>query len=197
MGNGDRVVLAQMAGGDTSEVPPQFAPLIRHNAEELDTRHQRLLAGWPKTLSMDVEGLGEVLFCHATPRNDMEVFTRITPEAQLAPVFDGVTARVVVCGHTHVQFDRMIGSTRVVNAGSIGMPFMQPAGAYWALLGPGIQLRYTAYDLSAAVDRIRRTSCPQVEETIVRYVLTPQSEEDTIRMFTPAEIGRQAVSQDA
>jgi hypothetical protein len=74
-----------------------------------------------------------------------------------------------------MQFDRTIGRTRVVNAGSIGMPFQTP-GAYWLLLGPDVQLRRTEYDLPAAAGRIRRTTYPQAEEFASRNVLTPPDE---------------------
>ena len=84
-----------------------------------------------------MRGLGEVLFCHATPRSDVEIFTRLTAEERLFDAFDGVTTPIVVCGHTHMQFDRMIRGIRVVNAGSVGMPFGEP-GAYWLLLGPEV-----------------------------------------------------------
>ena len=83
-----------------------------------------------------VDGLGEVLFCHATPRDDNEIFTRLTPADRLRPLLADVDATVVVCGHTHMPFDRMVGNTRMVNAGSVGMPFGD-AGADWLLLGPG------------------------------------------------------------
>ena len=81
------------------------------------------MASWPKTFRLEVPGLGPVFFCHATPRNENECFTRLTPEERLTPLFDPLAAAVAVCGHTHMQFDRVIGKTRVVNAGSVGMPF--------------------------------------------------------------------------
>ena len=122
-----------------------------------------------------------MLFCHATPRNDTELFTRATPDDRLAPVFAGVDASLVICGHTHMQFDRMVGSVRVVNAGSVGMPFAPPPGAYWLLLGPGVQLRHTAYDVVKAAARIRETTFPQAEDLAVRYVLQPPSEAESLR----------------
>lgn len=186
-GNGDRVVLAQMAGADISEVPEPYREHIRWTAQQLRPEHQRLLASWPKTLSVEVRGLGEVLFCHATPRNDVECFTRVTPEDRLLPVFDGVNAPVVVCGHTHMQFDRMVGAIRVVNAGSVGMPFQEP-GAYWLLLGPDVQLRHTPYDLAKAAERIRDTKYPQAEDFAARNVLQPPSEAATLEMFEKASL---------
>jgi len=128
-----------------------------------------------------------VLFCHATPRNDTEVFTRLTPEERLLPVFEGIDVPVVVCGHTHMQFERTIGRTRVVNAGSVGMPFGDP-GAYWVLLGPTVQLRHTRYDLTKAAERIRATEYPQAQEFAARNVLQPPSAAETLEALAQVEL---------
>ena len=87
--------------------------------------------------------------------------------------------RVVVCGHTHMQFDRTVGGVRVVNAGSVGMPFGEP-GAYWLLLGPDVELRRTTYDLAGAAERVRATDYPQAEQFAAQSVLRPPSEEETM-----------------
>ena len=187
VGNGDRVVREQMAGRESSEVPEQFREVIRWNAEQLRPEDERMLASWPKTARVQIAGLGDVLFCHATPRNDVEIFTRLTSEDRLAPVFEGVDVPVVVCGHTHMQFDRTIGAIRVVNAGSVGMPFQDP-GAYWLLLGPDVQLRHTSYDLVNAAQRIRATTYPQAEDFAARNVLQPPSEASILEMFSHAEL---------
>jgi len=187
-GNGERIVLAQMRGQDISEVPEQHRDVIRWTAQRLDPDHERLLAGWPPTCRVDIQELGDVLFCHATPRNDSECFTRLTADDHLAPVFAGAHASLVICGHTHMQFDRMAGDVRVVNAGSVGMPFAPPPGAYWLLLGPGVHLRHTPYDFVNAVARIRATTFPLLEDLAVRYVLNPPSEADTLALFAAAEL---------
>jgi predicted phosphodiesterase len=186
-GNGDRVVLAQMAGSEPREVPEQFRDGIRWNAQQLRPADEQLIAGWPHTVRVQIRGLGDVLFCHATPRNDTEIFTRLTSDERLAPVFDGLDVPVVVCGHTHMQFDRTIGTIRVVNAGSVGMPFQEP-GAYWLLLGPDVQLRRTSYDLANAAERIRQTTYPQAEDFAARNVLQPPSERDTLESFSRFEL---------
>jgi predicted phosphodiesterase len=189
-GNGDREVLAQMAGTETDwyrTAPERWREPVRWTAQQLHTEHEPLLAGWPATCRVHIRGLGEVLFCHATPRSDTEVFTRLTPEDRLLPVFEGLSVPVVVCGHTHMQFDRMIGRTRVLNAGSVGMPFGEP-GAYWLLLGPDVQLRHTPYDLAKAAERIRDTKYPQAQEFAARNVLQPPSEEETVKAFTRVEL---------
>ncbi len=187
-GNCEVIVLSLMAGADPAALPEQARETMRWTAEQLSPEDERVLAGWPKTLRLPVDGTGEVLFCHATPRNENEIFTRVTPEERLLPVFEGVDASVVVCGHTHMQFDRRVGGVRVVNAGSVGMPFSEPPGAYWLLLGPGVQLRRTPYDLPLAAERIRATSYPQAAEFAERHVLHPPPESASLERFAPAEL---------
>jgi putative phosphoesterase len=185
-GNGDRDVLAQIATG-TSSVPQQFREMMRWVGDQLSPEDQRFLASWPKTVSIQIPGLDEVLFCHATPRNDTEIFTALTPDESLLPVFDGLKERLVVCGHTHMQFDRTIGATRVVNAGSVGMPFGKP-GAYWLLLGPDVQFRHTHYDLTKAAERIRGTHYPQAQDFAARNVRETPSEEEMLKAFAGVEL---------
>lgn len=185
-GNGDREVVALRRGG-SSTVPEQFREVMRWNAEQLRPEDAHLLGNWPDTLSLEIEGLGQVLFCHATPRNDTEVFTRLTAEEKLLPVFAEAGAALVVCGHTHMQFDRVIAGTRVVNAGSVGMPFGEP-GAYWLLLGPQPQFRCTRYDFEEAAGRIRATSYPQAEDFAAHNVLQPPAEETMLQAFARAEL---------
>ena len=102
------------------------------------------------------------------------------------PAFAGVDAPVVVCGHTHMQFDRQVGRTRVVNAGSVGEPY-GVSGACWLLLGPDIQLRQTPYDLGQAAEQIRATLYPQAQE-FVQGMLHPPSESEMLEVFTPWEV---------
>lgn len=186
-GNGDRVVRAQMNGQEPAEVPEQFRDIIRWTAAQLSREDERLIGGWPLTLRVRIPELGDVLFCHATPRNDVEIFTRLTPDERLRPIFDAADAPLVVCGHTHMQFDRMVGKTRVVNAGSVGMPFQDP-GAYWLLLGPAVQLRRTAYDLDKAAALVRQTSYPQAEDFASRSILKPPTQAATLEAFKNAEL---------
>jgi len=185
-GNGDREVLSRMRGIETGAVPEPFREAIRWSGEQI-ADHEALLDSWPLTLRVQVPGVGDVLFCHATPRNDTEIFTRRTSEDRLLPIFDDVNAALVVCGHTHMQFDRTIGSTRVVNAGSVGMPFCEP-GAYWLLLDPDVRLRRTSYDLERAAQRIRASAYPQAEDFATRHVLHPPTEEDTLNAYARAEL---------
>ena len=196
-GNGELAVLAQIDAGDlvpvaywgtTSGTPPPepVRAVLRWTAEQIQPDCTPL-RHWPRTYRLTIRGLGEVLFCHGTPRSETECFTRLTPEAPLVPVFAETGAALVICGHTHMQFDRIVGGIRVVNAGSVGMPFGEP-GAHWLVLGPDVELRHTAYDLQAAAARVRGTSYPQALEFAERSVLQPPAEAVMLDAFTGASL---------
>jgi predicted phosphodiesterase len=182
-GNGDRVVCAVRRGGDVSgEVPAAFIDMMRWCAAVLTDAEAATIEGWPAVVRLHVRGLGNTLFCHATPRNDVEIFTRLTAEERLFEAFAGVDAPLVVCGHTHMPFDRLVRGIRVVNAGSVGMPFGDP-GADWLLLGDDVVPRRTRYDVEAAAARVRASAYPQAEAFASGNILRPPSASDMLRAF--------------
>jgi putative phosphoesterase len=123
------------------------------------------VAAWPLVRELAVDGLGRVLFCHATPSSDDAVVTRITPEDEVDRALGGVEADVVVCGHTHVQFDRrLVSGLRVVNVGSVGVPYERVAGAYWALVGPDVAMRRTDYETEGVAERVRASGFPDADD---------------------------------
>lgn len=162
-GNGERAVLAAHHGEELTDVPERVHESIRWVADELSAEQLEVMATWPLTEQLTTAPFGEILFCHATPRDDNEIFTRATPEGRLRPIFGSAKASVVVCGHTHMQFDRHVGPVRVINAGSVGMPFGAP-GAYWLLMTEALTLRRTPYDLAAAEKRLRASGFPGADD---------------------------------
>ncbi len=185
-GNCETDVLTERGGQRSTRIGEQFREIFQWNAKKLSDEHAQLISNWPGTLQRQIDGLGNVLFCHATPDSDTEIFTRQSPESRLAPMFAEVDADVVVCGHTHMQFDRAIGGTRILNAGSVGMPFGKP-GAHWMLLGPGVDFRITEYDLEAAATRIKASDYPQAEQFAEQNVLNRPSEEQMLAAYAAAD----------
>lgn len=182
-GNGDRVVLSAARGEVPDEVPAAFQDVVRWNAEQLTPAQRSTIAEWPTTFRHHLPGIGDVLFCHATPRSDTENVTVRTDESTFASALEAVHASLVVCGHTHMQYERTVGAVRVVNAGSVGMPFGAP-GAYWLLLHDAIELRCTSYDLAAAAARIAETAYPQARQFAERHVLHPPTEAAMLALLT-------------
>ncbi|HJZ71006.1 MAG TPA: metallophosphoesterase family protein [Vicinamibacterales bacterium] len=186
-GNGEVAVSAQRRGEAPPGVPTQYLPIIEWTARQLEDEQAQFIAAWPMTVSLSIAGLGDVLFCHSTPRDEFEIFLQTTAAEKLLPVFSVVRESIVVCGHTHMQFDRMAGRHRIVNAGSVGMPF-GPPGADWLLLGPGVELRHTNYDLAAAASVVRESGYPDAENFAATNILDPPTAERMIELFTPAEL---------
>ena len=153
-GNADR----EIADGSRDDAVTQWA------MEHLGESGRAWLSGLPEEQVVEVEGLGRVRFVHGSPRSDEETITAVTPEARVAEMLEGVEEPLVVCGHTHAAFDRRVGGTRIVNAGSVGLPFGQP-GAHWLLLGRGIvEHVVTPYDFEAAGAHFRALGAPDADE---------------------------------
>lgn len=138
-GNADR----ELGPDGDGTAPAAVLDFVRRS---LSDEQLEFVLGQPERASFDVDGLGRVLFCHATPRSDIELLTAASPEEAWRKALEETSESTVVCGHTHMQFDRRFGDVRVVNAGSVGMPYEREPGAYWAVLGPDVEFRRTPYE---------------------------------------------------
>ncbi|MDC7338800.1 metallophosphoesterase family protein [Streptomyces lydicus] len=186
-GNADRELLEHRR--HTPDSAPTPDPLTPWAADRLRPDHLDLLASLPRTLTLPVRGLGTVLFCHATPRDDEEVVLVDSRLDRWQEVFTGLDddIRTVVCGHTHMPFVRLAHGRLVVNPGSVGMPYGRP-GAHWALLGPGTDLRHTPYDLEAAVRRLTRISTyPDAAAWADYYLHARATDADALAAFGPRD----------
>jgi putative phosphoesterase len=150
-------------------------------AEQLRPDQRAILGTLPLTVR-----LGDIVFCHATPRDDTEIVLVDSPIARWAEVFEGLPADVstVVCGHTHMPFMRLVDRRLVVNPGSVGMPY-GGAGAHWALLeGGNVTLRKTVFDVDRAIERIAKESTyPQARAFAEEYVRSTASDVDALEAF--------------
>jgi predicted phosphodiesterase len=140
----------------------------RHTEDDLE-----LIGTFAERLSVDVDGLGRVCFCHGSPRSDEELVTPETPEDRLRAATAGISESVLVTAHTHVQFDRQLAGIRSINAGSVGMPYEGRPGAYWAMLGPDVRLLRTDYAVEQAAERYRASGDPLAEQMVEVLVKPP------------------------
>jgi predicted phosphodiesterase len=178
-GNGDRIAL-------------EFRRGLRREAEglgewvgkQLTDEEAEYLGSLPLTITLDVDALGPTCFCHATPRDDEEIFTERDPDSVVAGMLAGTQETTVVCGHTHMQVDRRVDRWRVVNAGSVGMPYEHEPGARWALLGPDVELRRTEFDRQDAGRRLRESAGGRSEESsVIENMLQPPPREEVLDFF--------------
>jgi predicted phosphodiesterase len=152
---------AQFVRGNTDRLPesvkdPDWDAALRWIETQLDEEQIAWLAGLPFSVV-----LGDTLYVHATPQDDETVVTELTTDDRFAEVLAGVEQGRVVAGHTHMQLERQVGETLFVNPGSVGMPYEERPGAYWALLDDAaVEFRRSDYDLDAAAAGFRESAHP-------------------------------------
>jgi putative phosphoesterase len=176
-GNGEREVAAAI--GAPAAAPDDWAARTAAiTAAELGDDRARALGEQPLTVQLD-----GVLFCHASPRRDDEMLTRLSTPERWAQALAGVTAALVVAGHTHQQDDRVVGGVRFVNAGSVGLPYEGDPAARWLWVADGEpELRQTAYDGARTGARMLAAGWP--DERSVRAALVDPIEPIVLtRMF--------------
>jgi predicted phosphodiesterase len=179
-GNCEREMVTAFDGGD---IPGPNGASAAASAALIGRAHRDRLDGLPLTVTLDIDGLGPVLFCHASPRRDDEMVLVDSPPQRWADVLAGVASPTVVCGHTHMPFSRLAAGHQVINPGSVGMPYGH-AGAAWALLGPAVALRRTGYDAAAAAGRIAASPYPDGAQWAAEYVERQYSDTEALEAFT-------------
>jgi predicted phosphodiesterase len=180
-GNADREVARASAPSSSSE--SALAEVTAWCGDQLAEEQRRWLDSLAPSVPLDVEGLGRTLFCHGSPRSDEEIITVLTPEARLAKALGNAPEETIVCGHTHMQFERHLFDKQIVNAGSVGLPYQQPSGAYWAQFGPGFELRRSDYDVRKTAEVMRLTGCPHVDHFFTSAITDPPSSNEVARQF--------------
>ena len=176
-GNGEREVAAAVGGPAPAE-GDNAAEMSAFTAAELGPDRARPLGELPLTVTVD-----GVLFCHASPRADDELLTRISSPERWSEALAGVEAKLVVAGHTHQQDDRMVDGVRFVNAGSIGLPYEGDGDARWLWIEDGVpELRRTAYDAAGAGGRMRE-ACAALGDSVNASLIEPVEAMVVTRMF--------------
>ena len=170
-GNCDREMVAAL-GGEFARSSP-WGARTRWAAERCTIAQMQRLGNLPTTLLFNIDGLGEVLFCHGSPRRDDEILTRVSPAARLRAALTGRAHSRVVHGHTHVQYERTVERTHWICPGSVGLPYEDEPGARWATFGPDVTLRVTPYDIERTIADVRAARFPDAEEFIEKYLRQP------------------------
>jgi predicted phosphodiesterase len=112
--------------------------------------------------------LGElrVMLVHGSPRRVNEYLFEDRPDTSLERLLDMVEADVMVCGHTHLPYQRVLPSGRhVVNAGSVGKPKDGDPRACYVVLeaaGPALNVTFVRvpYDVERAAQAIEASEMP-------------------------------------
>ena len=163
-----RSVDAQYVRGNCDREPDDWV-LSKLSAPDVDWARS-----WPATVELD-----GVLYCHATPRSDRTILTDASPEERFAEELAGVDARLIVAGHTHMQFRR----DNFVNAGSIGMPYEDDVAAFWAIVADDVEFKRTPFDVERAIAENEASGWPEGREFVAENLRTPPSRREATEYF--------------
>ncbi|HUE98695.1 MAG TPA: metallophosphoesterase family protein [Anaerolineales bacterium] len=115
-----------------------------------------------------------VRLVHGSPRKINEYLFADRPDATLQRLLDMAEADVLVCGHTHIPYHRILPSGRhVVNAGSVGKPKDgNPQACYVVLEAENSDLTVTfrrvPYDVERAAQAIEGSDMPSEYAEMLR-----------------------------
>jgi predicted phosphodiesterase len=174
-GNAESTLIASFR-----ELPEDATERQRFLVERHDAHACDFVSRFEEAVVVDVDGLGPTRFCHGSPRSDEELVTPETPVERVRELLAGVGEAAVVTAHTHVSYERRVEGTLLLNPGSVGLPYEGRFGAYWALLGPGVEHRRTEYDLDGAERRFRAAAANPFAELTMELLRSPPTREEAI-----------------
>lgn len=137
---------------------------LRWTQQKVTSVNKAWLRDLPRELRLDFAGK-RILCVHGSPRRINEYLFADRPKASLARMLEGLEADVVLCGHTHLPYQRTIGNIELINVGSTGRPKDGDPRAGYTLIE--IDENVTAsfirvhYDVEAAVKAIEATELPR------------------------------------
>jgi predicted phosphodiesterase len=164
-----RTVEASFVRGNCDREPDDWT------RSKLDEETLAWSQGWP--LAVELDG---VLYCHASPKDDMRpILTDASPPERFDEALEGIDARLVVAGHTHMQFKR----DRWVNAGAVGWPYEDDVAAFWAIVSDDVEFRRTPYDLEQAAEEILASGWPDAEVFVAENIRAAPSRAEATAHF--------------
>jgi predicted phosphodiesterase len=165
---GRRPVFPIRSPADWTTMPAQLAGRdanFRWTVERLSYADYEFLRDLPPRLEMEVPGYGRVVAVHATPTDDETSLFPHTPDDECRSHLVGLDARLMLYGHTHRPVDRTVGSIRLVNDGSVGLPLDGDPHPAYALLDfeagqCNVTICRVAYDREAVIAELERVEHP-------------------------------------
>lgn len=136
---------------------------IAWTTAEVTSENKAFLRSLPPNIVIEAAGR-RVMLVHGSPRKINEYLYEDRPEATLKRVIEASGADVVICGHTHIPYHKVIDDKHLINAGSVGKPKHGRPNALYALidLGDGVQVTFVEvpYDVEITARAIENSELP-------------------------------------
>jgi predicted phosphodiesterase len=93
---------------------------LRETHRELGEIIIARLGKLPPVARLSAESGHALVFVHGSPADPTEPFTHDMTDEQMLALLDEEPADIIVCGGSHVPFQRQIDELRIINVGSVG-----------------------------------------------------------------------------
>jgi predicted phosphodiesterase len=193
LGNAEADILSCWQTGVSHGLSAKADEEAKWLVKKLPNKQLEFLSTWSDTVKLELRGLGNVLFCHATALSNTLVFTQNTSEEKVRGFFASAEAKTIICGHTHMQFERSVGEKRIYNSGSVGMPFGEK-GAHWLILDERVHFKCTEYNYAKAAQLIQQSDYPDAEGFTSGNVLSTPTQEEALAFLERLELSQENVS---
>lgn len=145
---------------------------LRWTKENSSEETRRFLRGLPRSMRLEWEG-ARALFVHGSPRRLNEYLYEDRPEDSLKRMLEPLGVDVLVFGHTHIPYHRVVGGVHMVNVGSLGKPKDGDPRACYSLIdlgdGPGVEFRRVDYPVEETARAITEAGLPrELGEALIR-----------------------------
>ncbi len=107
----------------------------------------------------------DVLLVHGSPRKINEYLFEDRRASSVERIFEQASVDVIICGHTHKPYHRIVSNGQIVNDGSVGKPKDGDPRACYAVItaaGSELSVEYVRvpYDVELAAQAIESSDMP-------------------------------------
>lgn len=137
---------------------------IDWTTDQVTPDNKEFLRSLHKEISLEIEGI-RFLMVHGSPRRINEYLFEDRPADILRRVLDGKEIDVMLCGHTHKQYHKVIDDIHVINDGSVGKPKDGDPRACYALVDTEefhVEFRRVTYPVETVADEVLKRGLPRV-----------------------------------
>ncbi|MCR6106633.1 metallophosphoesterase family protein [Salipaludibacillus agaradhaerens] len=181
-GNADEWIVRGIKKGEVPE--PAFEMMRQEQAwakEQLTEEDLNYLSKLPETLELPLSNKEQLYACHATPSSLFDVISNEADNDSFSVYTEANNrATYYAYGHIHLPFLRAFSEKKIMNTGSVGLPFDGDVRASYIVLDSthndiNIQFRRVSYDVEKACHALDETNYPETAKKVVKKIYTTGS----------------------
>jgi len=176
-GNADEWIVRGVQQG---EVPEKALAMMQAEQSwaksKLSDEDLHYLKSLPETLEIPLTNQIQLYACHATPTSLFDVISDQATNEEFLPFIEAnERANYYVYGHIHLPFTRQFSGKKIINTGSVGLPFDGDPRASYIVFDRTekdiqIQFRRVSYDVEQACQDLDDEGYPESAKNVIKGI---------------------------